>query len=153
MSTYELLKNPIFIGVVSSFCTYAYLVWDSKKKRKNRSKKRRVSLEIPVIVGLIACILSYAFFYLNNDISIPINLDSNFRDMNSHIIDVPEINNNVVNRAVDHVNIDTMRNRIKMSDSPNLMGVSNVMIPERPLAMPMQKKNIPEAFIALRNTK
>ena len=48
----EILKNPIFLGVLAGAITYLYLLWDNKKK-KNLKSKKNVNIIIPLVVAVI----------------------------------------------------------------------------------------------------
>lgn len=66
---YDILKNPIVLGVFFATMTYLYLLWDQNKDKKNRNQKNP-SLFIPFVVGVVVVILSYAFFYNSNTLDI-----------------------------------------------------------------------------------
>lgn len=66
----EILKNPIVLGIFAGTIAYLYLLWDNEKKYKNikdKNKgeriKKNINLMIPLIVSVIVCIISYAYFY------------------------------------------------------------------------------------------
>jgi hypothetical protein len=65
----EIIKNPILLGVVAGCLTYLYLLWQSEQKpghKHDREKtKKEISLFLPLIVGIIVCIITYGYFYIS----------------------------------------------------------------------------------------
>jgi len=52
----NLVKNPIFIGILMSAATYGYLYWTENKRQKAnpKSKPKPVNLITPAVVGVIS---------------------------------------------------------------------------------------------------
>src|SRR5947207_13426591 len=64
----EILKNPIVLGIFAGTIAYLYLLWDNDKKYKNAKDKNEkikkdINLMIPLIVAVVVCVISYAYFY------------------------------------------------------------------------------------------
>ena len=67
----DIIKNPVIIGVFFATITYIYLYWsvnekNEKNKKMSKSKKHHekaeINLLIPLVVGLIAWFISFAYF-------------------------------------------------------------------------------------------
>jgi len=67
---FNLLKNPIIIGIFAAVLTYGYLYWDSEQKYKKNPKidKKKINIFTPGIVGIIVWFImsSYTDNKLNN---------------------------------------------------------------------------------------
>jgi len=63
----DILKNPIFLGVLAGAITYLYLMWSTDKKKDPKSKKS-ISLFTPIVVAVIVSIIAYVYFnYVSHD--------------------------------------------------------------------------------------
>lgn len=78
---FDILKNPIFLGVLAGVITYLYLLW-SNSDNKNK-KKKEVSLFTPIIVTVIVAIVSYAYFNYNSSEPSPININDDIISVNN----------------------------------------------------------------------
>ena len=67
----EILKNPIVLGLFAGTVAYLYLLWDNERKNKTKNKgnkgKKDINLMIPLIVSVVICVMSYAYFYSSSD--------------------------------------------------------------------------------------
>jgi len=69
----EILKNPIVLGIFAGTIAYLYMLWDNEKKYKNakdkyEKNKKDINLMIPLIIAVIVCIFSYAYFYSSDEV-------------------------------------------------------------------------------------
>ena len=65
---FEIFKNPIVLGILAGTVAYLYLLWNNEKKYKNakdknEKNKKDINLMVPLIIAVIVCIMSYAYFY------------------------------------------------------------------------------------------
>ena len=65
----DIIKNPIFLGVVAGVLTYLYLLWSNDKKKNPKAKN--ISLMTPIIVAIVVAVVGYAYFC--NSCEIPQN--------------------------------------------------------------------------------
>ena len=65
----DIIKNPVIIGILFGVVSYAYLVWQNKKKNKNKNKdkKKKINLLIPVLISFIGWFIAYSYFNYDND--------------------------------------------------------------------------------------
>lgn len=56
MTDFEILKNPIVIGVIAAILTYLYIWWEEKKRLEKNPKAKPVPTNIitPLVVGVIS---------------------------------------------------------------------------------------------------
>ena len=146
----EFIKNPIFIGILSATITLLYLLWDKNKNLKNKKKKidvRDVNLLIPIIVGLVSCILAYAYFYMSDNVCVPINLNHEGGTMPN--IPHQQLNNNAAtNLQFGTGAVALPIPNIKQGDSVtslHLVTKGNITMPTKPL----DTKQLPDVFIDL----
>ena len=61
---FDLLKNPIIIGILSAVGTYLYLSWDAERKYKKNPNipKKKINFITPAIIGVIIWFLSSCYF-------------------------------------------------------------------------------------------
>lgn len=60
----DIIKNPVVLGAVAAIIAYLYLLWGAEKKYTDDKKaKKSVGLFIPLIVGIITCVIAYCVFY------------------------------------------------------------------------------------------
>lgn len=66
----DIIKNPIFLGVLAGALTYLYLLWSNNDKNDDKRKKD-ISLFTPIVVAIIVCVISYAYFnyFINSNTS------------------------------------------------------------------------------------
>lgn len=69
MNIWDIIQNPILIGVFSGLSTYIYMYHQIKKENKKRAKlgkkKKEINLLIPFAILVISWFLSYAYFSNN----------------------------------------------------------------------------------------
>lgn len=58
----NIVKNPIFIGIVAALITYTYFYFESRKKKDKENKKKSLNIVIPGIVGSLIWFLSGVYF-------------------------------------------------------------------------------------------
>lgn len=63
----DIIRNPIFLGVLAGAVTYLYLMWSNDKK--DPKSKKNISLFTPIVVAIIVTILAYGYFnYVSHDV-------------------------------------------------------------------------------------
>ena len=66
----DIIKNPIFLGILAGAITYLYLMWSADKKKKDYKSKKDVSLFTPIIVAVIVSVIAYVYFnYTSGDVT------------------------------------------------------------------------------------
>ena len=69
MNFWDIVKNPIIIGLFAGVLTYVYMEWknakDYKKSKNKNKKKKEVNLLIPLGVFIVFWFIAYA--YLSSD--------------------------------------------------------------------------------------
>jgi hypothetical protein len=66
---FDILKNPIIIGILVGISAYLYLKWAKKpkKNKKNKQNKYKPNIIIPLTLGIIAGLgVWYYFSYTSN---------------------------------------------------------------------------------------
>lgn len=65
----DIIKNPIFLGILAGAITYLYLMWSTDKKKDSKSKKD-VSLFTPIVVAIVVSVIAYVYFnYASGDVA------------------------------------------------------------------------------------
>lgn len=91
----DILKNPIVIGLTAGALTYGYLTMgvnerneknSKQKKRGKKTEKESVNLLIPLVVGIIAWFLAYAYFEYSGD-----NSNTTYGETNNILKKVPPL--------------------------------------------------------------
>lgn len=60
---FDLLKNPIVIGLILGTITYLYLYWENKKKKEKNDKiVDGVNYYIPIAVAILGWFIAYNIF-------------------------------------------------------------------------------------------
>lgn len=61
---FDLLKNPIIIGIIAAIVTYLYMSWDNDRKYKKNPKvtKKPINIMTPIIIGVFVWFLAYGYF-------------------------------------------------------------------------------------------
>ena len=140
----EIIKNPIFLGILSGLVTYLYLLWDQNQKNLRRSKQgknkrftqKNINLLIPVVVSLVVCILSYSYFYMSNNISIPIDLEQNIK-CNMQNLNAQQLINSVPVLEKQSHSTHVIPQFNISNDSPSFNLISKELnIPTKALKMP-----------------
>lgn len=82
---FDLLKNPIIIGIIASIITYVYMLWDNNRKYKKNPKvtKKPINIMTPIIVGLFVWFLAYGYF----------DMETTKIEIENDIPEIPEIGN------------------------------------------------------------
>lgn len=64
MTDYEILKNPIVIGLLAAVLTYLYIWWEEKKRLEKNPKAKPVPTNIitPLVVGVIGWFVASNYF-------------------------------------------------------------------------------------------
>ena len=57
---FDIIKNPIVLGVLAGAVTYLYLWWSNNKKKPK--DKKEPSLFFPIIVAVVVAIVAYGYF-------------------------------------------------------------------------------------------
>ena len=69
MNFWDIVKNPVIIGLFAGVLTYVYMEWkntkDYKKNKNKNKKKKEVNLLIPLGVAIVFWFIAYA--YLTSD--------------------------------------------------------------------------------------
>lgn len=95
----NIVKNPIFIGIVVALITYAYFYFENNKKKDKENKKKSLNIVIPGIVGSIVWFLAGTYFDSlgsESPTQIPIiggnlNKDTNVEFLNNVLSQAPVI--------------------------------------------------------------
>ena len=72
---WEIIKNPVIIGIVAGIIVYTYMSWNRKKENEKRIKKgKKIKLEnkyddiiIPSIVAVLVWFIVYGYFNYKTD--------------------------------------------------------------------------------------
>ncbi len=66
---FDILKNPIIIGLLAALITYVYMYWEANRKyEKNpKIKREQISISIPSIVGIIVWFIASGYFNNKNN--------------------------------------------------------------------------------------
>jgi heme/copper-type cytochrome/quinol oxidase subunit 2 len=67
---WEIIKNPVIIGIVAGVIVYTYMSWNRKKENEKRIKKgKKIKLEnkyddiiVPSIVAILVWFITYGYF-------------------------------------------------------------------------------------------
>jgi hypothetical protein len=64
MSSQDMLKNPILIGLLAAIATYSYIYWqeDQRYKKNPKTKKKRVNIITPGVVGALVWFIIGSYF-------------------------------------------------------------------------------------------
>ena len=129
---YEILINPILIGLVIGCIVYIYLRWKNKKKYKiNPELKNTTGIITPIIFGILGSLLSHYYLEENNileslnktskitkiddnininniDTIIPLNsIDNNIKNnMRNNNFELIPTNGNLLNQIINSDNVD-----------------------------------------------
>lgn len=124
---FELLKNPIIIGIIAGVLTYGYMTWEADRKHKQnpKSEKKNIGFITPAVVSVITWFLASSYFD---------------RSPTAEFISSPqEPNNLVVNRSLPQPTVGggmvnpkprlVEPNNSFGSESYHLIGKNNVKLP------------------------
>ncbi len=92
----NIVKNPVFIGVITGVVVYLYLKYQLDEKNKRLIKKKKkiaeedVNLMIPLVVGALAWFFSMNYFEDEieqeiNDIPITISKNAEINEFNNEL--------------------------------------------------------------------
>jgi hypothetical protein len=125
---FDLLKNPIIIGIIAGVLTYGYMTWEADRKHKQnpKSEKKNIGFITPAVVAVITWFLASSYFD-----SAPV----------VEILASPQAPNNlVINRPLPQPALgggSFMKSKPRLvepnnsfgSDSYHLIGKNNVKLP------------------------
>lgn len=67
MNIWDIIKNPVMIGLFVGVITYSYMKWKNNKDYKKTKKKKDINLLIPFTVFIVFWFISYAYFSSSDD--------------------------------------------------------------------------------------
>jgi len=56
----DIIKNPIFLGLIAGVLTYLYLYWNNSQK-KHRKQQKKIDITYPALIGAITVMLAYLY--------------------------------------------------------------------------------------------
>lgn len=130
----DIIKNPVFIGIVFGGLSYLYLRWKNNNDTvagsgsgsgsKNR-KPKDVNLLIPLVITIITWFLVYGYMHYNKTISISdINIKTNLANNSAVPIPIPPNSNFVFKK--EHLTSSNSDNTFSL-----LNGGGNINIPNK----------------------
>ena len=129
---FDILKNPIIIGLLVALITYVYMYWEANKKyEKNpKIKREQISILIPSIVGIIAWFIASGYFNNNNN-----NNNNNIIRLGGNTI-----KNNVANIVPQYV-LNNNNNDMNESCSFYLLQKDRIKIPKMDVLIDLGRFN------------
>lgn len=90
MNIWNIIKNPVMIGLIAGIITYTYMKWrndkDNAKNKDKNKKKKDINLLIPLSVFIVFWFISYAYFSSSDaDVAVTSNGSESIKELKSDL--------------------------------------------------------------------